>query len=203
MAHGTSHGVDVETSAVAVPYERARRIVLASQGVFFGALALCVLLIHDHVAENDGISYYGVHAETIVFAVVGYVVASAGLWWFAGILREEGVEVVGWVSARVVSVMLVLLLLTPFNKGAFLNWAHMTVGVVGALVQLGASWRIMRRRASTLASVGFWVLLIGGVVAAASLPDWGFTHLLTGEIIFEIGYALCVTVWARELLALD
>ncbi len=201
MAEGTSHGVDVETSAVAVPYERARRIVLASQGVFFGALALCVLLIHDHVAQNDGISYYGVHAETIVFAVVGYVVAAVGLWWFAGILRDEGVETVGWVSARAVSVMLILLLVTPFNKGTFLNWAHMTVGVVGALVQLGASWRIMRRRATTLASVGFWTLLVGGVVAAASLPDWGFTHLLTGEIVFEIGYALCVTEWVHELRA--
>ncbi len=201
MAHGASHGVDVETSAVAAPYDRARRIVLASQGVFFGALTLCVLLIHDHVAQNDGISYYGVHAETIVFAVVGYVVASVGLWWFAGILRDEGIEAVGWVSARVVSVMLILLLLTPFNKGAFLNWAHMTVGVVGALVQLGASWRIMRRRATTLASVGFWVLLVGGVVAAASLPDWGFTHLLTGEIVFEIGYALCLSAWASELRA--
>ncbi|HQU26558.1 MAG TPA: hypothetical protein PLS29_05950 [Acidimicrobiales bacterium] len=203
MANGTGHDVDVETSAVTVPYDRARQIVLASQAVFFGALAVCVLLIHDHVAENDGISYYGVHAETIVLAVVGYVVASVGLWWFAGILRDEGVESTGWVSARVVSVMLILLLVTPFNKGAFLNWAHMTVGVIGALVQLGASWRIMRRRTTTLASVGFWVLLFGGVVAAASLPDWGFTHLLTGEIIFEVGYSLCVLEWARELVTSD
>ena len=203
MAPGTSHSIDAEASAPVVPYERAHRIVLASQGVFFGALALCVLLIHDHVVQNDGISYYGVHAETIVFAVVGYVVASVGLWWFAGILRDEGVEAVGWVSARLVSVMLILLLLTPFNKGTFLNWTHMTVGVTGALVQLGASWRIMRRRASTLASVGFWAQLVGGVVAAASLPDWGFTHLLTGEIVFEMGYALCVAEWAGELRQRD
>ena len=200
MAHGTSHGVDVETSSVDVPFERARRIVLASQAVFFGALALCVMLIHDHAAQKDGISYYGVHAETIVFAVVGYVTGSVGLWWFAGILRDEGVETTGWVSARVVSVMLVLLLLTPYNEGTFFNWAHMTVGVIGALVQVGASWRIMRRRATTLASVGFWVLLIGGVLAAASLPNWGFTHLLAGEIVFEVGYSLCVLEWARALV---
>ncbi|MHB1907060.1 MAG: hypothetical protein ACYCRG_09185 [Acidimicrobiales bacterium] len=203
MEGSASHGVDVESSLADVPDDRSRRIILASQGVFFGALALCVLLIHDHVAQNDGISYYGVHAETIVLAVVGYVVAAVGLWWFAGILRGEGIEAVGWISARVVSVMLILLLVTPYNEGAFLNWAHMTVGVVGALVQLGASWRIMRRRATTMANVGFWVLMVGGVVAAASLPDWHFTHLLTGEIVFEIGYALCVTEWAHELRTRD
>lgn len=198
MPGGASHGLDVGADVVA-PAIRARRIVLASQGVFFGALALCVLLVHDHVAENDGISYYGVHAETIVLAVAGYVVAAVGLWLFAGILRDEGVGAMGWASARVVSVMLILLLLTPYDRGTFLNWSHMTVGVVGALVQLGSSFTVMRRRATTAATVGFWVQLAGGVIAAASLPDWGFTQLLTGEIIFELGYSLCVLEWARLL----
>lgn len=198
MPGGASHGLDVGADVVA-PATRARRIVLASQGVFFGALALCVLLVHDHVAENDGISYYGVHVETIVFAVVAYVTAAVGLWLFAGILRDEAVGAVGWASARAVSVMLILLLLTPYDRGTFLNWAHMTIGVVGALVQLGSSLAVMRRRATTAATVGFWVQLVGGIIAAASLPDWGFTQLLTGEIVFELGYALCVLEWARLL----
>jgi hypothetical protein len=197
MPEGASHGVDV--GAVVEPAERARRVVLATQGVFFGALALCVALVHDHVAENDGISYYGVHAETIVFCVAGYLVAAIGLWWVAGMLRDGGVTPIAWVSARSVSVMLVLLLLTPYDEGSFLNWTHMTIGVVGALVQLAASWTLMRRVASTAASVGFWVQLVGGVVGALSLPDWGFTQLLTGEIIFELGYSLCVLEWTRAL----
>jgi hypothetical protein len=199
MESPASRGVDVE-AGLAAPAERARRVVIATQGVFFGALALCVLLVHDHVAENDGISYYGVHAETLVFAVVGYVVGATGLWWAAGLMREGGVRAVGWVSPRVVSVMLILLLLTPYNKGAFFNWAHMTIGVVGALVQLAASGALARTRATTAASVGFWVQLAGGVIAAASLPDWSFTQLLTGEIIFEVGYGLCVLEWTRSLL---
>ena len=36
---------------------------------------------------------------------------------------------------RCLAVGLVLLLLTPYNKGTFFNWAHMSVGIVMALVK--------------------------------------------------------------------
>lgn len=179
----------------------ARRLLLATQGVFFFALLWCVLLVHDHAVENAGISYYGVHSRTIALAIVGYVAAAVGLWRTSSLFRVAGADPVAWIGLRVVAVMLVLLLLTPYSGGTFLNWAHMTVGVVGALVQLAMSARLARRTRSLNVCLGAALQLLGGIVAALSLPDWAFQYLLLGEIVFQVGFSWCLLEWTRTLEA--
>jgi len=43
------------------------------------------------------------------------------------------------------------------------------------------------------------VLLLGGAPAAASLPDWNFSYLLHGEVIYQPGFGWCLVEWTHAL----
>jgi hypothetical protein len=101
---------------------------------------------------------------------------------------------------KLVAAMLLLLLVTPYTGGTFLNWAHMSVGVLGALVQLSISYALLRRTTSCWAVTGAAVQLAGGIIGALSLPDWRFQYLMYGELIFELGFCVCLFQWTRFLL---
>ncbi|MDE3007411.1 MAG: hypothetical protein KGJ10_01730 [Acidobacteriota bacterium] len=177
---------------------RARRLVARTQTLFFVLLACCVVSDHSEVAQRDGISFYGVHAPTLALAVVAYVVASVGLWQFAHLLIDAtGDRFVG-AQLRVVAVVLVVLLITPYNRGALLNWTHMGAGVVGALAQLACAGRLAWRTTTTRSRAALVVMLVGGVVSALSLPNWHFAYLLDGEIILEIGFAWSLWEWTTQ-----
>lgn len=179
------------------------RVLLVTQAIFFAALAWCVILVHGDGVQDGGISYYGVHGRTIGFAIVGYLAAAIGLWRASGMFRDGGLDPLVWVGVRIVAVMLVLLLLTPYTGGTFLNWAHMTTGALGALVQLAMSYALVRRFRVFSAIAAFTVQLIGGILAALSLPDWNFQILLTAEILIEIGFGWCLLGWTKHLVPRD
>ncbi len=184
------------------PTREVRRWMLATQGVFFVALVVCVLIDASYTAQNDGISFYGVYGPTIALVVVGYGTAAVGLWrvgqWFA----RHGGPAILFLGARVVAVGLLALLITPYNQGEFLNWSHMTVGVVVALAQLASTLALVRRGATLPRVALFSFQLVGGIVAAASLPDWHFPMLLVGESVYALGYALSLYAWVDVVVPL-
>ena len=177
--------------------------MVATQGVFFAALVVCVLINASYTAQNDGISFYGVYGPTIALVVVGYGTAAVGLWrvgqWFA----RHGGPAVLFLGARVVAVGLMLLLITPYDEGAFLNWSHMTVGVVVALVQLASTIALLRRGPTLRRVLLLSFQLAGGIVAAASLPDWHFPMLLAGESVYALAYALSLYAWVDVVIPLS
>jgi hypothetical protein len=168
---------------------RINRVLIVTQVVFFSCVALCLLINHGEMAENDGISFYGVYHSTIAIIAAGYVVAALGLWRVAHYCQSVGISSFTVLAIRLVGVGLVALLLTPYNKGSFFNWSHMTVGVIGALLQLEIALQFLRRNPTSRGISALSVQLVGGIICAASLPDWQFTYLLPGEIIFQIGFA--------------
>jgi len=180
----------------------ARRVVARTQTLFFVILFGCVFVSHSRVAQRDGISFYAINARTVALVFAGYLVAAAGLWRLSQIMRAANEERLVWWGLRVVAIVLVVLLATPFNKGIFFNWAHMTAGVIGALAQLALGWRLSLRSREVRAWGAMAVILSGGVLAAFSLPDWQFSALLEGEITLEIGFAWCIWEWTK-LLAKD
>ena len=172
--------------------QHALRLLVLTQILFFAALAWCVLLVHNYDAENSGISFYGAHHRTVLIAIIGYVAAAVGLWGASSLFKQGGFEPLAWMGLRVVAVMLILLLVTPYDEGAFLNWTHMTIRTVSALVQLAISYLFLRRLDSISLKLGFSIQLAGGIFSALSLPDWSFHFLLYSEIIFQLGFCWCL-----------
>jgi hypothetical protein len=191
-------GVAVQEEAVGI---HARHVLVLSQAMFFCCLVACFLIDHGAAAQNDGISFYGVYAPTILILVVGFTCAAVGLWRTASYFARTDAPAFSVVGLRVLALGLVALLVTPFNRGTFLNWAHMTAGVSMSLVQLGIVALLLMRRRTFSSVCGLVVQLAGGVISAASLPDWHFAYLLQGETLFEIGFGLCLIQWTYAVLA--
>ncbi|MHB1087626.1 MAG: hypothetical protein ACYC19_02545 [Acidimicrobiales bacterium] len=174
-----------------------RQLLFATQLFFFATLLLCLLIDHSAVVEMDGISFFGVYHGTVEILAVGFFVASYGLWRTSSHLRSVSAPALVVMGLRVVSISLVVLLITPFNKGTFLNWTHMVTGVAMALVELAITILLLVKYPGAASVGAFSVALGGGLIAAASLPDWSFAYLFQGEVIFEIGFGWCLLVWAR------
>ena len=76
----------------------------------------------------------------------------------------------------------------------------MIAGVLGAVFELEVAFQLVREsRSARTVLGGLVVLLLGGVIAAASLPDWHFDYLLQGEIVFQVGFAWCLIEWTYAL----
>ncbi len=188
-----------DSSALLVADTQTRHFLLGTQLLFFFALAWCLILNHGPTAENDGISFYGVYHETVPLLTGGYAAAFAGLWRTSTHFKVSGVPTFTWVGLRVIALLLLVLLATPFNRGAILNWTHMVAGILGSLLELEVALQLVRESRSFRTVLGLVVLLLGGGIAAASLPDWHFTYLLQGEIVFQIGFAWCLIEWTYAL----
>lgn len=173
--------------------------MLNTQLFFFTVLVVCLFINHSPTTENDGISFYTVYHLTIPLIVPGFCVGAYGMWRTAMSFESADVPAMAVVGLRVVSAGLVLLLVTPFNKGTLVNWTHMAVGVLTALGELAVCGSLVARVRSRRTLLAFGVTLIGGVLAAASLPDWPFHYLLQSEIVFEIGFSWCLVEWTYAL----
>jgi hypothetical protein len=173
----------------------ARHTLVATQVVFFTCVVGCVLVDPSKQAELYGISYYGVHAPTLPLVAIGYGVGALGMWRTASYLAPLDAPAFVAPGLRVVALALPLELLTPFNHGSFFNWTHMSIGIVIGVTQMVTGTLLVLRQGRPATTIVFSVQLFGGLLAAASLPDWGFNHMLEGEMIFEVGFSWCLVMW--------
>lgn len=178
---------------------KARHVLLVTQLFFFSVLAICYFINHSATAEADGISFYGVYHVTIPLLVPAFLGSSYGLWRTSTYFASSDAPPLTVVGLRLLCVALIALLVTPFNKGTFLNWTHMTIGVIAALVELSICLLLLVQHRSPRSLAAFSLALVGGVLAAVSLPDWSFSYLLQGQTIFEIGVGWCLIEWTYAL----
>lgn len=188
-----------ESVAVATEAARARQTLWVTQSCFFFALAVCLAIYHGHTADTDGISYYGVYLPTMPVLFAGYLTAAWGLWWSANSLVEAGAPGTLRPAMRLIAIGLAVLLVTPYDRGTFLNWAHMVTGVAMAVVQIAIALGVLARRPGPRTVGAFGLLLLGGVLAALSLPDWHISLLLAGECVLEVGFAWSLLEWTASL----
>ncbi|HSN02385.1 MAG TPA: hypothetical protein VLS91_02765 [Acidimicrobiales bacterium] len=175
---------------------RGYLVSLAStQAIFFALLSCCVAIDHSETAQVDGVSFYGVYHRTVVLLALAFVVAAWGLWKAAGNYADLGAPALTVYGVRVVALGLFVVIATPFNQGTFLNWTHMTAGVAMALVQGAITIALVRWASRPAAWGAFGVQLFGGLLAAFSLPDWHFPYMLTGEVIYQVGFAAALLTW--------
>jgi hypothetical protein len=75
----------------------------------------------------------------------------------------------------------------------------MITGVTLALIQVAITALLLIRRFTSRSGLGAPAQLLGGLVAAASLPDWHFQYLLQDEILYEVGFGWCLIEWTYAL----
>jgi hypothetical protein len=139
--------IDDSSSAILLQTQ-TRHVLLVTQSLFFLVLAWCLILNHSATAENDGISFYGVHRETVALLIGGYAAAFVGLWITSTHFKAAGVPTLTWVGLRVIAILLFVLLASPYDRGPFLNWIHMIAGILGAVIQLEVALQLVRESRS-------------------------------------------------------
>jgi hypothetical protein len=173
-------------------YAGALRPLLVGSAGFFASVAICIVIAHDPTVEHDGISYFSVRATTLPVILVGYLSVIAGMLVSARRFPDDELGRRLALPLRCMPVLFVLLLVTPFNKGTALNWTHMTVGVTLAISQgVVTVWLCTVLPATRVLAAAF-LELTGGVISALSLPDGSFNYLLQGELVFNVGFCLCL-----------
>ena len=173
-------------------YDAARRALLAGAVGFFGAVAVCLLISHSATTEHDGISYFSVRADTLPIIVLGYGSVTVGMLVAARRLPNDDLGRRLALPLRGMPACFAALLLTPFNKGTALNWTHMTLGVTLAISQAAVTIWVLAVLPALRVLLAAVVQLVGGVVAAWSMPTTSFNFLLQGELLFNVGFCACL-----------
>ena len=173
-------------------YAAARRALVGGAAGFWLAVLVCLVISHSSTTEHDGISYFGVRGDTLPVIVAGYASVSVGMLLAA---RRLPVDELGRRLAlplRCWPACFVALLITPFDKGAALNWTHMTLGVTLAISQGAVTVWLCSVLFVPRVLVPAALELVGGLVSALSIPDTSFDYLLQGELLFNAAFCACL-----------
>jgi hypothetical protein len=183
-------------------YAAARRALLAGSLGFWASILVCLAIAHGPTVERDGISYFSVRATTLPVIVLGYGAVIAGMLVAARRLPDDDLGRRLALPMRCMPACVVALLITPFNKGTALNWTHMTLGVTLAISQAVVTiWLCTVLPVPRVLAAGL-LQLVGGIVAALSLPDTSFNYLLQGELLVNLGFCACLVAAVGAAAAL-
>ncbi|MDA8262852.1 MAG: hypothetical protein M0Z47_08475 [Actinomycetota bacterium] len=174
-------------------YESGLRLLVGAELAMAVTLAACMAISYGKAASTYGVSYYGVHLDTLWILAVGFMTTSYLLYSSARAVDPRDPPAMVSLSLKVLAVGLIALLLTPYTVDTFFNWTHMIIGasIFGLQMAVGAvlAFKVLDDR---LGWLGVAVEFGGGVLAALSLPDHMLTYMLQGEIIFQVGFAILV-----------
>ncbi|WP_204046659.1 hypothetical protein [Microbispora siamensis] len=171
--------------------------VAKGQACLFGGLGVCVTLRPEGLAVNHGMSYYGVHWQTVLPYAAG--LAGAALFTHRA-LRDAAARTPSPARLRRMADSFVVLLagivLTPYTLGGVVDWAHRGLGAALFVLQLLlAGWLVVWAHGD-VAGVAFLLVQFGGGVLAAVYVLQTEGLLIHGEATFQLGFAL---VLARTL----
>lgn len=171
--------------------------VAKGQACLFGGLGVCVTLRPEGLAVNHGMSYFGVHWQTLLPYAAG--LAGAALFTHRA-LRDAAARTPHPAHLRrMVSSFVVLLagiVLTPYTLGGVVDWAHRGLGAALFVLQLLLAVRLVAWAHGDAVGVAFFLVQLGGGVLAAVYVLQTEGLLIHGEATFQLGFAL---VLARTL----
>ncbi|MBE3009420.1 hypothetical protein IL992_09440 [Microbispora sp. NEAU-D428] len=158
---------------------------------------MCVTLRPEGLAVNHGMSYYGVHWQTVLPYAAG--LAGAALFTHRA-LRDAAARTPSPARLRRMADSFVVLLagivLTPYTLGGVVDWAHRGLGAALFVLQLLLAGRLVAWAHGDVAGVAFLLVQFGGGVLAAVYVLQAEGLLIHGEATFQLGFAL---VLARTL----
>lgn len=181
-----------------------RRVIgdlVLAQSCLLGGLLLCVALRPDGLGANSGISYYGVHRQTVTpyaVAIIGSaLLMRRALRWVGPASPRPGYfrVVANWLAAMSAGVVL-----TPYSLNTLFDWLHTALGAAVFALQLVLAWQLLGWTSGDGWMAFFLAAqFISGVVAAIFvLPDHGF--LIQAQVAFQLAFAALLIRTTRLLL---
>jgi len=180
-------------------HSKAIRYIVYGQACFYLGLLACVIIRPAGLADNAGISYYGVYRETIL----PYILALLGSAYFS-IKAAEHFNATGRVIMRYALTLMGLLtigvLITPDSLSKFMDGLHRACGASLFSIQLLLSvWLITRLRHKLWAIVGTLVELGGGIASFHYLsPQHGL--LLQTQVLFQASFGWVIIYSLPQLM---
>jgi hypothetical protein len=176
----------------------AAKSILFGQVCLYGGLLVCVLLKPAGLATNDGISYYGVQAETIL----PYAFALLGGAYFT-LRASHQPEDEAWrllrLALQVYALLIAGLVITPYAAGRWVDYLHTACGSALFFLQLVLSgwliWKLLKIWWSVVLSL---IELGAGILCALYLsPTHGF--LLQFQVLFQLAFGLLLILSLQKI----
>ncbi len=177
---------------------QALGLIIWGQACLYAGLTAAILLKPAGLASNDGISYFGVHARSVIPYTLG-LLGSALLCWLgsrhintpACKPLKNGLIIFAWLIAVIVA--------TPYAAGPVMNWLHIAAGSALFSLQLLLSiWLVNRLRYKPTALAFMIVELAAGIACAVYLiPTRGF--LIQCQIIFQLAFGALLIYSLKKL----
>jgi len=182
--------------------EHTIKTLMIAYAALFGALLFDGLVWPTNQVNIYGISYYIVHLKTFFPLALGFVVCIALVIHIGRTLPPSPQPFTLLRPSFVaIGILMAGIMLTPYTWDTFFNWAHMTLGAMLFVVQLGVSiWITLRYVRSGLNWTMIAFQFLGGLLAMFSLPDNGINVLMPGEVIFQFGFAILLLNSLSQLL---
>lgn len=163
-------------------------------------IVVCIIVQPAGLAANNGISYYGGRLATIVPYVLALGVYSLTYHKIAKRLpgRAPYPPLAG--AFKLWSVLLVAVMLTPYDLSGFMYDLHTTFGCMLFFSQLVVSGWVAFSLVGDKLSRGLWTIqFLSGVVAAIYvLPAEGFE--LQAQVAFQLAFSLQMAYGLQALV---
>jgi hypothetical protein len=163
------------------------------QACLYAALLLCVLMRPDGLGANSGVSYYGVHRDTVLpytIAVVGSALLTCRGLRTAAVATPSPRRLRG--SANSLAALSFGIALTPYSVSGLIDWLHTIFGAALFILQLGIAIQLLRWTDGDLMTACLLAAqCVGALIAAIFvLPKEGF--LIHGEVAFQIAFGALI-----------
>lgn len=169
------------------------------QVCFFGGLAVNVALRPAGLGANDGMSYYGIFANTFPF----YEFSLLGTAMFS-LLAARLVNLPQLRPLRygllAFGLLIIVIALTDYSLSAAFDLSHTIAGIILFIVQLAVSFWLLAKLEWATWPLLFMILeVIAGIVSLIYvLPSHGF--LIQAQVIFQLAFAGLLLCGFKELL---
>ncbi len=169
---------------------KIKKSLILSQVILFAGIIVSIIIRPKGLSINNGISYYGIHLNTLPL----YVLSLAGST-FIGFkiavnnIKSKKYQVIKYLLISLFPLTLALIIF-PYNINSTYNLIHELLGTLIFLFQAIISLIILTKLARNIFNyILFIIQIIGGLVAGYYLfPSQGF--LIQGQLLFQLAFGL-------------
>lgn len=168
----------------------ARYLIFGELG-FLALIAVCIVIRPWGLSANQGISYYGNHADTLIPYVLALSTSSyftfkaAGALpsnhkWFRSLRLPLNLFAAGFIG----------IVATPYSLNTYFSWAHEIIGALLFGAQLILTLSLTAEEGYPPSMVALLIIQILGVVIGGLSLQFQHGYLLQGQLVFQLAFGL-------------